>query len=281
MASMRLALALIVAAAIVGAAAMAVDHLNELSPDADVEQEDQEEEVRFQETETDMEMDAATEAETWVRGADISSFASADAFKCLKKDGYQYFVVRAFRSSGTVDPNAAQTLKNAAAAGFTKENLGVYIFPRPLGPGGSVMDGGAEMSQMLDFLVHEGAGSLFTSVWLDVEGIYKYWSRDLKVNQKFFEQMMTAVKTKYKQYSVGVYTSSSQWTPIMSRTYDGGSHLPLWYAFYDNRAEHTGFKPFGGWLVPRLKQFSENKKLCGITFDENVFQGAGTLLSHM
>ena len=64
-------------------------------------------------------------------GVDVSdSFSEAD-FKCLQQPGghgpVEFVVVRAFRSSGSVDPEAVGTIKAALAAGM--KHVDEYLFP--------------------------------------------------------------------------------------------------------------------------------------------------------
>ncbi len=71
----------------------------------------------------------------WLQGAsgtlgiDVSVSTSVNAFECLKQDGYQFVIVRAYRSSGQPDGAASQTISNARKAGF--EFVDVYLFPCP------------------------------------------------------------------------------------------------------------------------------------------------------
>ena len=62
-------------------------------------------------------------------GIDLSTLTSADSFKCFLEHNYTFVSVRAWRSFGSVDPNAGQTLKNAQAAGYKAQDTGIYMFP--------------------------------------------------------------------------------------------------------------------------------------------------------
>jgi len=70
--------------------------------------------------------------------------------------------------------------------------------------------------------------------------------------------------------SVGVYTSKSQWDPIMG-AYSGGSRYPVWYAHYDNWASFDDFRAFGGWTKPSIKQYKGDTVLCNAGVDLNVW----------
>lgn len=59
-------------------------------------------------------------------GIDIALATSASTFTCLKNQGNSFAIIRAYRSTGSLDPNANQNLQNARAAGLATE---VYMFP--------------------------------------------------------------------------------------------------------------------------------------------------------
>ena len=63
------------------------------------------------------------------KGVDVSSLVYSTGFKCLKDDGYDFLIVRGYRSTGEPDPDAIHTIANARDAGF--ENIDVYMFPCP------------------------------------------------------------------------------------------------------------------------------------------------------
>ena len=63
------------------------------------------------------------------KGIDVSTLVSSSDFQCLKKEGYDFLIVRAYRNIGKPDSNAVQTIKNARHAGFG--HVDVYMFPCP------------------------------------------------------------------------------------------------------------------------------------------------------
>jgi hypothetical protein len=63
------------------------------------------------------------------QGIDVSQPASTEIFSCLKQTGYDFAIVRAFRSSGMPDYNAPQTIRNARQANFA--TVEAYMFPCP------------------------------------------------------------------------------------------------------------------------------------------------------
>jgi hypothetical protein len=62
-------------------------------------------------------------------------------------------------------------------------------------------------------------------LWLDIEGT-QYW-RDQAYNRNFFDGLVRGCVAA--GVTIGVYTSASQWNPIMGSS-TAGSHFPLWYA---------------------------------------------------
>ncbi len=63
------------------------------------------------------------------QGIDVSQSTSTKTFSCLKEKGYDFAIVRAFRSVGLPDYNAPQTIRNAREANFT--TVEAYMFPCP------------------------------------------------------------------------------------------------------------------------------------------------------
>lgn len=63
------------------------------------------------------------------KGVDLSTSTSKSIFSCLKGNGYEFVIVRAYRSSGAPDSAAPLTIANARAAGF--QDVDVYMFPCP------------------------------------------------------------------------------------------------------------------------------------------------------
>jgi hypothetical protein len=63
-------------------------------------------------------------------------------------------------------------------------------------------------------------------IWLDIEGP-QYWYSNQGTNQAFFTEMVNEANAL--GVHLGVYTSESQWIPIMGN-WGGGSAYPLWYS---------------------------------------------------
>jgi len=191
-------------------------------------------------------------------GVDISSPVSKESFTCMRNAGYTFAVARAFESINQPDSNAPATIANAWAAGLL--HVDVYIFPCPTcgNPAGQIQ-------RMLSFL--KSHGSRFGMVWLDIEGP-QYWHSSTSENQAFFNGLVSELKNQ--NIHVGVYTSESQWVPIMGSS-TAGSSYPLWYAHYDGAPNFNDFRSFGGWSKPSIKQFIGDATLCGAGVDKNFY----------
>eukprot|EP01113_Clastostelium_recurvatum_P011213 TRINITY_DN1566_c0_g1_i1.p2 TRINITY_DN1566_c0_g1~~TRINITY_DN1566_c0_g1_i1.p2 ORF type:complete len:108 (-),score=17.85 TRINITY_DN1566_c0_g1_i1:62-385(-) len=103
-------------------------------------------------------------------------------------------------------------------------------------------------------------------IWLDIEGPGTYWGSNQAANQNFIGAL--AAEGAKLGYKIGVYTSASQWSPIVG-SWSGLSSLPVWYAHYDNTQNFNDFKPFGGWSHPYAKQFADGPAVCGVGADHN------------
>jgi len=192
-----------------------------------------------------------------VNGVDLSSPVSSGDFDCLKRNGYSFAVVRAFMSNGAVDPNAAGTIHNAWAGGM--DHVDAYMFPCPTcgNPAGQLRD-------TVDNLNNHGVK--FGMLWLDIEGP-QYWM-GVAANRDFFAGLVSEAKAA--GVHLGVYTSESQWSPIMG-DYSAGSPYPLWYAHYDDQPNFGDFSPFGGWGHPAIKQYQGTSSVCGAGVDLNWY----------
>jgi len=191
-------------------------------------------------------------------GVDVSDPVTLTQFNCIKANTSATFaIVRCGRSTGTVDPACNSNLVAAQAAGLKTD---AYIFPCPKCSGGD--------TQVKNTIAAFGNGTV-GRLWFDIEQGPKYWGA-VADNVVFFKAMVGAAMAA--SVSIGVYTSSTQWAPIMG-TLDASTY-PLWYSHYDNMANFSDFKPFGGWNVPMIKQFTGDATVCGIDLDINV-EGAG------
>lgn len=68
----------------------------------------------------------------------------------------------------------------------------------------------------------------------------------------------------------GIYTSSSQWSPIAGGS-TALSKYPLWYPHYDSSPSFSDFKSFGGWTKPAIKQYVGDASFCSAGWDKNFY----------
>jgi hypothetical protein len=97
---------------------------------------------------------------------------------------------------------------------------------------------------------------------------FRYWMSQ-EANREFFNGLVS--KGRSLGVKLGVYTSASQWNPIMGSGFTAGSAFPLWYAHYDNSASFADFRPFGGWSKPAIKQYYGDASICGVGIDKNWY----------
>jgi len=199
-------------------------------------------------------------------GVDVSSPVGPSAWTCLKNNGYVFGIIRCYESGGSVDPNCPHTIYNAWDGGAA--HVDIYMFPDPSkgNPEGQVT---TLLNYLAGYNIHNRGtppGS-YGMLWFDIEGT-QYWQSSQSENQAFFNGLVSAGRSA--GISMGVYTSKSQWEPIMGN-WAGGSSLPLWYAHYDNNPSFSDFSPFGGWSRPSIKQYLGTSSVCGAGVDKNWY----------
>eukprot|EP00049_Salpingoeca_infusionum_P017566 m.353485 g.353485 ORF g.353485 m.353485 type:complete len:243 (+) comp16772_c0_seq1:62-790(+) len=195
-------------------------------------------------------------------GVDVSTAVGVSSWECIHGEGHSFAIVRCYQSNGRPDPNCPQTVKNAWSGGMA--HVDVYLFPDPTAgnPQGQV-------SSAINALAAAGispskpAPNTFGMLWLDIEGP-QYWTSSQSENQAFFQGLVSQAKAM--GIRLGVYTSASQWNPIMG-SYTGGSSFPLWYAHYDGNPSFSDFEPFGGWSAPSIKQYQGTTSMCSAGVD--------------
>ncbi|EFA75204.1 glycoside hydrolase family 25 protein [Heterostelium album PN500] len=192
-------------------------------------------------------------------GVDISSGSDIPAFQCLKNNGYTFAIIRCYMSTGATDPNCPHSIYNARDGGM--EYVDAYIFPCF-----SCGNGAGQVVDTVNYLKSYNAD--FGMVWFDIEGPGTYWSDNQGENQAFFNSMLEGASQA--GVKVGIYTSYSQWEPIMGN-WDGGAKYPLWYAHYDGNPSFSDFSPFGGWSSPAIKQYNGDLTVCGLGVDQNYY----------
>jgi hypothetical protein len=198
-------------------------------------------------------------------GVDVSSLTLPDAFSCLKNSGRDFAVIRGYQSNNVPDPEGVHTVYNAWDAGM--KDVDIYFFPCP-----RCGDPEGQITKFVDYykgynIVNRGTPPhSYGMLWLDIEGP-QYWMTQAE-NREFFEGLKAGAAAH--GIVLGVYTSESQWSPIMG-DYTGGSEFPLWYAHYDGDASFSDFRAFGGWSKPAIKQYRGTTSLCGASVDENYY----------
>eukprot|EP00026_Physarum_polycephalum_P017640 Phypoly_transcript_18933.p1 GENE.Phypoly_transcript_18933~~Phypoly_transcript_18933.p1 ORF type:complete len:235 (+),score=54.12 Phypoly_transcript_18933:25-705(+) len=163
-------------------------------------------------------------------------------------------------SVGSVDPNCASSVANAWAGGMS--NVAIYFFPCP-----TCGDAAGQVNTMNSYISQNQVK--YTTMWWDIEGT-QYWT-DVNDNVAFFQELVSTAQGL--GMNLGVYTSASQWLPIMGSS-TAGSSMPLWYAHYDNNPSFSDFSPFGGWSSPVMKQYNGDQTVCGAGVDLNWTPGA-------
>ncbi|MCG7205183.1 glycoside hydrolase family 25 protein [Streptomyces arenae] len=192
-----------------------------------------------------------------VKGVDVSTLTSEASFRKMASQGVKFAIVRGYKSTGEVDPHVEATVANAWAAGM--KHVDVYAFPRF-----SKGDGAGQVKALVQALKKTRYGM----VWLDVEGPGAHWGSSQSANAAFFADWVHGAKGL--GVNLGIYTSKSQWHPIMG-SYTGGSSFPLWYTHYDGKQSFSDFSPFGGWTKPNIKQYAGDVELGGASVDLNWY----------
>jgi GH25 family lysozyme M1 (1,4-beta-N-acetylmuramidase) len=91
-----------------------------------------------------------------INGIDISQATSTSTFTCLKNLGNTFAIIRAYRSTGSLDANANQNLQNARAAGFSTD---IYLFPCR----------GKNATAQVNELISGISSTLYSTIWIEVE----------------------------------------------------------------------------------------------------------------
>jgi GH25 family lysozyme M1 (1,4-beta-N-acetylmuramidase) len=191
-------------------------------------------------------------------GVDISQASTISTFQCLVNNGYSFAIIRAYQSIGQPDPNGPHSVYNAWDGGMS--NVDVYMFPCPQ-CGASASD---QVTQAVQYL--QSYNTKYGMFWFDIEGP-QYWN-DQASNQAWLSEAISTAQSLGQ--NIGIYTSASQWGPIMGG-WTGASQFPLWYAHYDDNPSFSDFVPFGGWSSPNIKQFVGDATVCGMGVDENWY----------
>lgn len=136
-------------------------------------------------------------------GLDLAGALTITNYQCIKNAGNSFVIVRAFASTGVIDPAATQSLTNAKAVGLATD---VYMFPCR----------GKNAATQADQLIDGIPANLYTNIWIDVENNpspgCSWASFDTASNCKFLADIITRFRSYGK--SVGVYSSTFMWANI-------------------------------------------------------------------
>jgi len=184
----------------------------------------------------------------------------SSCFSCIVNppNPQNFAIIRGYCSDGTVDPNVVSTVAAAWAGGMS--HVDVYMFPCP-----TCGDPAGQVSAAVSNLASNGVQ--YGMLWFDIEGP-AYWM-DQGSNQAFFNGLVSQAQAM--GVTIGVYTSESQWSPIMGDGFTAGSAFPIWYAHYDNDPSFDDWSPFAGWSSPAIKQYEGTDTSCGYGVDRDWY----------
>lgn len=119
-------------------------------------------------------------------------------------------------------------------------------------------------------VLEQVAGFSIRRVWLDAE--------DTTAAMPAFRiaaQLQLAMEAVLDaRRSPGIYTARWWWPQYMDGSTEF-SGLPLWAAQWDKQETLAGFRPFGGWTMPEMKQFvGDSSEWAGVHADLNVYRAA-------
>jgi len=194
-------------------------------------------------------------------GVDVSHLWKQESWDCINGKGYEFAIVRCFRSSDSVDPNCAESVKRAWAAGM--KHVDLYMYPAPN------RSDVAEQVRRLDKHIRDN-NITYGQIWIDIEGADKYWSVDKKENRKTFNVLCTTAVDVFGTRFAGVYVSKQSWEDILGSDYKEWGNLKLWYPDWDHKPGKGNWKPYGGFSGPFMHQYwGDQKELCKMNVDLN------------
>jgi len=217
-------------------------------------------------------------------GVDLSVATDVNTWKCLKNDhNIEYGIVRAFRSLGAVDINAANSLLAAKEAGISV--LSAYTFPCIQSSASAISYNatcGTAQEQLQATLSNLNSNGVYFAsasgkqsppsnakvvinrLWIDVEDEVpaKYYDADVAVNQVFMKDLVSAMNANDIQ--IGIYTTKTYWQNIMGNI-NGYGQYPLWYPRYDSVNTMDFFATFADFDHIEIKQTNGDVGYCGIS----------------
>eukprot|EP01095_Lingulamoeba_sp_RSL-Kostka_P016016 TRINITY_DN761_c0_g1_i1.p1 TRINITY_DN761_c0_g1~~TRINITY_DN761_c0_g1_i1.p1 ORF type:complete len:238 (-),score=54.37 TRINITY_DN761_c0_g1_i1:816-1469(-) len=199
------------------------------------------------------------------KGFDLSYFQGAvtqSAFDCLSGT-YDFGIIEATAGTGGYNNNLQSDVSKCKAAGM---NCDVYIFPD------TSQNAASSITTIVNKMISEGVLTN-NMIWMDIESTAS-WSTSCSSNVNWLSEAISTAESLYKgcglSTCIGIYSSSSQWSPIMCGSTDFKNHQ-LWYAHYDGNPSFSDFEPFGGWTKPNIKQYQGTTSTCGTQIDEDYY----------
>jgi len=193
-----------------------------------------------------------------VTGVDVSSLFSQDAWNCIHKSGYDFAIVRCYRSIDSPDPNCAPSISRAWNAGMKR--VDAYMFP--------CAKCGNYSGQVQRFYDHLHSNNVkYSGVWLDIEGIGTQWYDDKSKNRVIFDSFMTAAKKIFGKEFVGCYVSQRSWHGIFGDDYKAWGDLKVWFAKWDHTPGPGNWTPYGGFKSATIHQYEGDATVCKSTVD--------------
>ena len=169
---------------------------------------------------------------------------------CLRERGVRRVIAGTQRRA-----IARQQLEAAVAAGLEVEAY-VYLYLR------------ANVARRVQAALETVEGLPVRRLWLDAEDTTSGLTPEQMVER------LRQARAACGEFPAGIYTGGWWWRPYTadSRAF---ADLPLWHARYDDRPTLDGFRPFGGWERPAMKQYAHNVDRCGVTVDLNWYEQTG------
>ena len=193
-------------------------------------------------------------------GIDVSQLFPSSSWSCVRDYGYTFAIIRCYCSTGEIDGNCAQSVKNAWAGGM--ESVDLYMFPCP------TCGNAAGQVQALKNHV-DSVGINFGQLWLDIEAA-SLWLGDYGSNRAFMNDLANAASSVFGSKLGGIYTNANGWSSIMGDWSEWGN-LRLWWAYWDSNPSFSGWSAFAGWSNPTIKQYVGDDSFCGVTLDKNYY----------
>ena len=178
---------------------------------------------------------------------DISD--SFEQFACLKGQGKSFATIRAYLSTGSIDPNVIINLRKAAQANLTTD---VYIDPCV-----SCNDAYGSVKTIVNALKNENIGTFWVKIYINT------WMESASRNKDFITSLIGQMEAQgISKDKIGILTSKFNWDRI-TNYWDAMSGYKLWYISDNGVNTFEDFVSFGGWTTPYMKQYDLLTPECG------------------